>query len=67
MNRFAATPYAPWYFASVAAFMIPTGIQSVMLSYPRNVSAIEAVAGKGEKVKAVNSGGVFPVLEYLGN
>ena len=33
MNRFAATPYAPWYFASVAAFMIPTGIQSVMLSY----------------------------------
>ena len=30
-------------------------------------AAIEAVAGKGEKVKAVNSGGVFPVLEYLGN
>jgi cell division septal protein FtsQ len=30
-------------------------------------SAIEAVAGKGDKVKAVNSGGVFPVLEYLGN
>lgn len=29
-------------------------------------SAIEAVAGKGEKVKAVNSGGVYPVLEYLG-
>lgn len=33
MHRFAPTPYAPWYFASVAAFMIPTGIQSVMLSY----------------------------------
>lgn len=30
-------------------------------------AAIEAVAGKGDKVKAVNSGGVFPVLEYLGN
>ena len=30
-------------------------------------AAIEAVAGKGDKVKAVNSGGVFPVLEYSGN
>ena len=30
-------------------------------------AAIEAVAGKGDRVKAVNSGGVFPVLEYLGN
>jgi len=29
-------------------------------------SAIEAVAGKGERVKAVNSGGVYPVIEYLG-
>ena len=30
-------------------------------------SAIEAVAGKGEKVKAVNAEGISPVLEYLGN
>ncbi|MEP6945235.1 MAG: FtsQ-type POTRA domain-containing protein [Acidobacteriota bacterium] len=30
-------------------------------------SAIEAVAGKGEKVKAVNAESVSPVLEYLGN
>jgi len=29
-------------------------------------SAIEAVAGKGEKVKSVNAGGVYPVLEYMG-
>ena len=27
------TPFAGWYFASVAAFMIPTGIQTVLLSY----------------------------------
>jgi cell division protein FtsQ len=30
-------------------------------------SAIEAVAGKGEKVRAVNAEGISPVLEYLGN
>ncbi len=30
-------------------------------------SAIEAVAGKGEKIRSVNSGGVYPVIEYLGN
>ncbi len=30
-------------------------------------SAMDAVAGKGEKVKAVNAGGISPVLEYLGN
>jgi cell division septal protein FtsQ len=30
-------------------------------------SAMEAVAGKGERVKAVNAGGVSPILEYLGN
>lgn len=30
-------------------------------------SAIEAVAGKGERVKAVNAEGISPVLEYLGN
>ena len=29
-------------------------------------SAIEAVAGKGEKIKAVNAAGVYPVIEYLG-
>ena len=29
-------------------------------------SAMEAVAGKGEKVKSVNAVGVSPVLEYLG-
>ncbi len=28
-------------------------------------SAIEAVAGKGEKVRAVNAGGVYPIIEYL--
>lgn len=28
-------------------------------------SAVEAVAGKGERVKSVNAGGVSPVLEYL--
>jgi cell division septal protein FtsQ len=30
-------------------------------------SAIDAVAGKGERVKAVNAAGVSPILEYLGN
>ncbi len=30
-------------------------------------SAIEAVAGKGERVKSVNAIGVSPVLEYLGH
>ncbi|MBX3283559.1 MAG: FtsQ-type POTRA domain-containing protein [Acidobacteria bacterium] len=30
-------------------------------------SALEAVAGKGEKVQAVNAAGVSPVLEYLNN
>ncbi len=30
-------------------------------------SAIEAVAGKGERVRSVNSGGIYPILEYLGN
>ena len=29
-------------------------------------SALEAIAGKGEKVKSVNSGGVYPVIEYIG-
>ena len=29
-------------------------------------SAIEAVAGKGERVKSVNAGGIYPVIEYLG-
>lgn len=29
-------------------------------------SAMEAVAGKGEKIKSVNAVGVSPVLEYLG-
>ncbi len=29
-------------------------------------SAVEAVAGKGEKVRAVNSAGVYPIIEYLG-
>jgi cell division septal protein FtsQ len=30
-------------------------------------SAIEAVAGKGERIKSVNSSGVYPVIEYIGN
>lgn len=30
-------------------------------------SAMEAVAGKGEKLKGVNAAGVSPVLEYIGN
>ena len=29
-------------------------------------SAMDAVAGKGERVKSVNAGGVSPVLEYFG-
>ena len=29
-------------------------------------SGIEAIAGKGEKVKSVNSSGVYPVIEYVG-
>lgn len=33
MNASDETPYARWYFACVAAFMIPTGIQTVLLSY----------------------------------
>lgn len=28
-------------------------------------SAIEAVAGKGEKIRSVNAAGVYPVIEYL--
>ncbi|MEP6848216.1 MAG: FtsQ-type POTRA domain-containing protein [Acidobacteriota bacterium] len=30
-------------------------------------AAIEAVAGKGQKIKAVDSAGVYPVIEYIGN
>lgn len=30
-------------------------------------SALDAVAGKGERVKSVNAIGISPVLEYLGN
>jgi len=29
-------------------------------------SALEAVAGKGERVKSVNAAGVYPVLQYIG-
>lgn len=29
-------------------------------------SALEAVAGKGERVRSVNAAGVYPVLEYIG-
>jgi cell division septal protein FtsQ len=29
-------------------------------------SGIEAIAGKGEKVKSVNSSGVYPLIEYVG-
>lgn len=29
-------------------------------------AALEAVAGKGESVRSVNSGGVYPVIEYVG-
>ena len=28
-------------------------------------SAVEAVAGKGEKIRAVNAGGIYPIIEYL--
>lgn len=30
-------------------------------------AAVEAVAGKGERIKSVNSSGVYPVIEYVGN
>lgn len=30
-------------------------------------AAIEAVAGKGQKIKSVDSAGVYPIIEYLGN
>jgi hypothetical protein len=30
-------------------------------------SAMEAVAGKGEKIKGVNAAGISPVLDYIGN
>ncbi|MEP7075542.1 MAG: FtsQ-type POTRA domain-containing protein [Acidobacteriota bacterium] len=30
-------------------------------------AAIEAVAGKGQKIKAVDAAGVYPVIEYIGN
>ncbi|KXK03345.1 MAG: polypeptide-transport-associated domain-containing protein [Acidobacteria bacterium OLB17] len=30
-------------------------------------AALEAVAGKGEKVQAVNAAGIYPILEYLNN
>lgn len=30
-------------------------------------AAIEAVAGKGQKIKSVDSAGVYPVIEYIGN
>jgi hypothetical protein len=29
-------------------------------------SALEAVAGKGDRVRSVNAAGVYPVLEYIG-
>lgn len=29
-------------------------------------SAIEAIAGKGDRVRSVNAAGVYPVLEYIG-
>ncbi|HEY2867112.1 MAG TPA: FtsQ-type POTRA domain-containing protein [Pyrinomonadaceae bacterium] len=29
-------------------------------------SAIEAIAGKGEKVRSVNAGGVYPIIDYVG-
>ena len=28
-------------------------------------SAVEAVAGKGDKIRAVNAGGIYPIIEYL--
>lgn len=30
-------------------------------------AAIEAVAGKGQKIKSVDSSGVYPIIEYMGN
>jgi len=30
-------------------------------------TALEAIAGKGEKIKSVNAAGVYPVIEYVGN
>ncbi len=30
-------------------------------------SAIEAVVGKGEKIRSVNAAGVYPVIEYVGS
>ena len=29
-------------------------------------SALEAIAGNGERVRSVNAAGVYPVLEYIG-
>jgi hypothetical protein len=29
-------------------------------------SALEAVAGKGNKIRSVNAAGVYPVIEYMG-
>ena len=29
-------------------------------------TAVEAIAGKGEKIKSVNAGGVYPIIEYIG-
>ncbi|HTK36866.1 MAG TPA: FtsQ-type POTRA domain-containing protein [Pyrinomonadaceae bacterium] len=30
-------------------------------------TAVEAIAGKGEKIKSVNAAGVYPIIEYVGN
>jgi cell division septal protein FtsQ len=30
-------------------------------------TALEAIAGKGDKIKSVNAAGVYPVIEYVGN
>jgi len=30
-------------------------------------TALEAIAGKGERIKSVNAAGVYPVIEYAGN
>jgi len=30
-------------------------------------TAVEAIAGKGDKIKAVNAAGVYPIIEYVGN
>jgi len=29
--------------------------------------AIEAVAGKGQKIRAVDVSGLYPIIDYLGN